>query len=110
MPPLASSILFHAIGAMSAAFCYIPQKKVKGWSWQSYWLIQAAFCWLILPMAGAFLTVPDFLEVVRQAPGDAMLRSFALGAAYGEKFSSLQDLEDKFRIFAAKTITQPLPP
>ena len=83
MPPLASSILFHAIGAASAACCYVPQKKVKRWSWQSYWLTQAAFCWLLLPVVGAFLTVPDFWLVVRTAPPDAMLRAFLLGAAYG---------------------------
>jgi L-rhamnose-H+ transport protein len=83
MPPLAASIFFHAIGATAAACCYVPQKKVKGWSWQSYWLTQAAFCWLLLPIAGAFLTVPEFWLVVRDAPREAMLRSFLLGAAYG---------------------------
>ena len=83
MHPLAASIFFHAIGAASAACCYVPQKKVKGWSWQSYWLTQAAFCWLLLPIAGAFLTIPDFWEVVRAAPREAMLRTFLLGVAYG---------------------------
>ena len=83
MPPLAASIFFHAIGATAAACCYVPQKKVKGWSWQSYWLTQAAFCWLLLPIVGAFLTVPDFWQVVQAAPREAMLRSFLLGAAYG---------------------------
>lgn len=83
MHPLAASILFHAIGATAAACCYVPQKRVKGWSWQSYWLTQASFCWLLLPVLGAFLTVPDFLGVVRAAPREAMLNSFLLGAAYG---------------------------
>ena len=83
MPPLASSIFFHAIGATAAACCYVPQKRVKGWSWQSYWLTQAAFCWLLLPIAGAFLTVPDFWQVVQAAPREAMLRTFLLGVAYG---------------------------
>jgi L-rhamnose-H+ transport protein len=83
MPPLAASIFFHAIGAAAAACCYAPQKKVRGWSWQSYWLTQAAFCWLLLPIAGAFLTVPNYWAVVRAAPPGAMLRTFLLGAAYG---------------------------
>jgi L-rhamnose-H+ transport protein len=83
MPPLAASIFFHAIGATAAACCYVPQKKVRGWSWQSYWLTQAAFCWLLLPIIGAFLTVPGFWKVVQAAPPDAMLRTFLLGAAYG---------------------------
>lgn len=83
MHPLAASILFHAIGAMSAAFCYVPQKKVRRWSWQSYWLTQASFCWLLLPFIGAFLTVPGFWQVMHEAPPEAMLRVFLLGAAYG---------------------------
>lgn len=83
MPPLAASIFFHGIGAMAAACCYAPQKKVRGWSWQSYWLTQAAFCWFLLPIVGAFLTVPDFWQVVRSAPREAMLRTFLLGVAYG---------------------------
>lgn len=83
MPPLAASIFFHAVGAAAAACCYAPQKRVRGWSWQSYWITQAAFCWLLLPIAGAFLTVPSYWAVVQAAPPDAMLRTFALGAAYG---------------------------
>jgi L-rhamnose-H+ transport protein len=83
VPPLAASIFFHAIGATAAACCYVPQKKVKRWSWQSYWLTQAAFCWLLLPIAGAFLTVPHYWQVVLAAPGGALWRTFLLGAAYG---------------------------
>ena len=83
MHPLAASIFFHAIGATAAACCYVPQKRVKGWSWQSYWLTQAAFCWLLLPILGAFLTVPGFLDVVQNAPASAMRNSFLLGVAYG---------------------------
>lgn len=83
MSPLAASIFFHAIGAFSAAICYTPQKRVRGWSWQSFWLAQAAFCWLLLPVIGAFLTVPDFMAVVRETPGDVILRTFLLGALYG---------------------------
>ena len=80
--PLLGTLL-HAVGATSAAVCYTPQKRVKGWSWQTYWITQAAFCWLILPILGACLTIPQLAQVLREAPQDAMLRSFLLGAAYG---------------------------
>ena len=46
-------IAIHAIGALSSSACYAPQKKVSGWSWQSYFLTQAAFCWFLLPILGA---------------------------------------------------------
>lgn len=83
MSPLVLSISFHAIGAFCAAICYAPQKRVKGWSWQTFWLLQAAFCWFLLPIIGAFLTVPDYMSVVSEVPTDVMVRTFLLGALYG---------------------------
>jgi len=75
--------LFHAIGAISAALCYTPQKGTKGWSWQTYWLAQASVCWLILPVVVAWLTVPGLREVLQEAPREPMVKSFVLGACYG---------------------------
>ena len=43
----------------------------------------ATSAWLILPIAGAFLTIPNYLEVLRASPTDAMLRSLVLGIVYG---------------------------
>ncbi len=80
---LINGVLFHATGASSAALCYTPQKKVKGWSWQTYWLAQAAICWLILPLLMAFITIPSLVQVLQEAPTSAMLKSFFLGMAYG---------------------------
>ena len=76
-------IAFHAIGATFAATCYTPQKKVRGWSWQTYWLTQASFCWFLLPIVGAYLTIPELGAVLQEAPRRAMLNSFLLGVAYG---------------------------
>jgi len=87
MNPVASNpllgVFFHGVGASFAATCYTPQKQVKRWSWQTYWLTQASFCWFLLPILGAMLTIPHLMDVLREAPHDAMLKSFLLGAAYG---------------------------
>ena len=80
--PLLGTAL-HAIGAFFASICYTPQKRVNGWSWQSYWLVQASFCWFLLPLLGAWLTIPELGAVLREAPRSAMLTSFLLGAVYG---------------------------
>ncbi len=72
----------HAVGAFSAASCYTPQKQTKFWSWEIYWLSQATCAWLILPIAFAFLTVPNYVDVVRECP-EAARRSFFFGLAYG---------------------------
>jgi len=73
----------HAVGAFFAANCYAPQKKVRRWSWQSYFLTQAAFCWFLLPILGAALTIPHLGTVLAEAPKSAMLTSYLLGMAYG---------------------------
>ena len=87
MDPITSNpllgVAMHAIGATFAATCYTPEKRVKGWSWQTYWITQASFCWFLLPILGAALTIPHLATVLREAPKDAMLLSFLLGAAYG---------------------------
>ena len=87
MDPIASNpllgVTLHAVGATFAATCYTPEKRVKGWSWQTYWLTQAFFCWLLLPILGAWLTIPHLAEVLNEAPRPAMLQAFLLGAAYG---------------------------
>ena len=87
MPPVVANPLlgvgFHAVGAFFAATCYTPQKRVKGWSWQSYWLTQASFCWFLLPILAAWLTIPALGSVLSEAPRGPMLNTFLLGAAYG---------------------------
>lgn len=87
MPTLSANpllgVALHAVGAFFAATCYTPQKRVRRWSWQTYWITQASFCWFLLPLLGAALTIPDLVTVLREAPRDAMRNSFLLGAAYG---------------------------
>lgn len=75
--------LLHTVGAASAALCYAPQRGVKGWKWQTYWLVQASACWLVLPWIFAWFTIPELSAVLREAPGAAMQKSYLLGVLYG---------------------------
>ena len=78
-----NGVLFHAVGASSASLCYTPQRAVRGWSWQTYWLAQASVCWLLLPVLVAWLTIPQLGDVLSEAPAYAMRNSFLFGMAYG---------------------------
>jgi L-rhamnose-H+ transport protein len=73
----------HAIGAFSSASCYTPQKQTKLWAWEVYWISQATCAWLILPVVFAFLTIPHYIDVLRNCPPEAMRNSFLLGVVYG---------------------------
>ena len=51
-------LLIIAVGAFCQSSCYVPINKIKGWSWESYWLVQGVFAWLLFPILGALLAVP----------------------------------------------------
>lgn len=52
-------LLIIAVGAFCQSSSYVPINKIKSWSWESYWLVQGVFAWLIFPIAGAMLAVPE---------------------------------------------------
>lgn len=60
---MASSIFLGLLIIAAGSFCqsssYVPINKIKKWSWESYWLIQGVFAWLIFPFLGALLAIPE---------------------------------------------------
>ena len=55
---IALGLIIIAIGAFCQSSCYVPINKIKNWSWESYWIIQGVFAWLLLPLLGAMLAIP----------------------------------------------------
>lgn len=52
-------LLIIAVGSFCQSSSYVPIKKVREWSWESFWLTQGVFAWLIFPLLGALLAVPE---------------------------------------------------
>jgi len=78
-------LLIIAIGAFCQASSYVPINKVKNWSWESYWLVQGLFAWLLLPLLGALLAVPaghQLYELFANQPRETLLTIF-YGALWG---------------------------
>lgn len=73
----------HAIGGISASSCYTPQSKVKNWSWGTFWLVQAFFAWILVPLLAGMITVPGFFDILHKTPPDVFWGAFLLGALYG---------------------------
>lgn len=48
-------LIIIAIGSFGQSSSYVPINKVKGWSWETFWLIQSIFAWLVFPILGALL-------------------------------------------------------
>ena len=52
-------LIIIAIGSFCQSSSYVPIKKVKEWSWESFWLLQGVFAWLVFPLLGALLGIPQ---------------------------------------------------
>lgn len=76
-------VIFHFIGGFASGSFYMPFKKVKGWSWESYWLIGGLFSWLIVPPLAAWLTIPNFGEIISQADSSTLFYTYLFGLLWG---------------------------
>ena len=82
-------LLIIAIGAFCQSSSYVPIKKVKNWSWESFWLVQGVFAWLLFPLVGALLSVSgtgesfgDLLSMMQADPKATWL-TILFGALWG---------------------------
>lgn len=69
-------LLIIAAGAFCQSSCYVPINKIRNWSWESYWIVQGVFAWLVLPLLGALLAVPDghtLFELFVKSPGSTCM-------------------------------------
>ena len=76
-------VLFHFIGGFASGSFYIPYKKVKGWHWESYWIVGGLFSWLIVPPLAAWLTIPGFAEIIRATDISTLFITFFFGLLWG---------------------------
>lgn len=76
-------LLFHSIGGFSSGSFYMPFKKVKGWAWESYWIVGGFFSWLIVPPIAAYLTIPNFVEIISAATPTIKAFTYSMGLIWG---------------------------
>jgi L-rhamnose-proton symport protein (RhaT). len=74
-----------AVGSICAASFYVPIKKVKSWSWESYWLVQGLFSWIIVPIFFAWITVPSGTLglIIEAAPSSSKWWAIFYGVLWG---------------------------
>src|SRR5215213_7041938 len=76
-------VIFHFIGGFASGSFYMPYKKVKGWAWESYWIIGGLFSWLIVPPLAAWLTIPNFSSIIAQTDGATLFYTYLFGLLWG---------------------------
>lgn len=78
-------LLIIALGSIGQSSSYVPIKKVKTWAWESFWLVQGIFAWLVFPYLGALLAVPEghsLIEILSSGEG-AAYKALFYGALWG---------------------------
>ena len=78
-------LIIIAIGSFGQSSSYVPIKKVKDWSWESFWLIQGIFAWLVFPLIGALMAVPSgsSLGGLISLAGSDIWKSIGFGMLWG---------------------------
>jgi L-rhamnose-H+ transport protein len=81
-------VTLHTIGGLAAASFYLPFKKVRGWSWETYWITGGVFSWLIAPSLAGLLIVTaiyhvPLFQIIASSPTKAILGAFAFGTLWG---------------------------
>lgn len=76
-------VIFHFLGGFASGSFYIPFKKVKGWAWESYWIIGGLFSWLFIPYLAAQLTITDFFDIIKSTETPTLFWTYFLGVLWG---------------------------
>lgn len=76
-------LIIIAIGSLGQSSSYVPIKKIKDWSWESFWLVQGIFAWLVFPLLGTLLAIPEGSSLVELWSSGGALKSIIFGVLWG---------------------------
>lgn len=76
-------VLFHSIGGFASGSFYMPYNKVKGWKWESYWMVGGLFSWLIIPPLAAYFTIPGFASIIAACSTQILSITYMMGLLWG---------------------------
>jgi L-rhamnose-H+ transport protein len=76
-------VILHALGGFASGSFYLPYKKVKGWSWESYWLVGGLVSWLVVPWLLGSLTIPHLVDVLQQTDSRTLFWVYFWGLLWG---------------------------
>ncbi len=71
------------LGGLASASFYVPFRKVRGWSWETYWLAAGIFSWIFVPWLLAGLLTNDLLGVLHATSISTMIWTYSFGVLWG---------------------------
>ncbi len=76
-------ILLIAIGAFSSGSFAVPFGKIKGWQWETYWMVFSFGAYIVFPLVSCLIFAPGFVSIIRSMYSGTIITVFLLGAVYG---------------------------
>lgn len=76
-------LLIIAIGSFGQSSSYVPINKVKNWAWESFWIVQGIFAWLVFPLLGALLGVPEGMGMFELLGNGGAAKAIVYGILWG---------------------------
>ncbi len=76
-------VIYHWLGGLASASCYVPFRGIRRWSWEVYWLVQGTFSWILAPGLIASLLVPGVPSILHGAPMSSIVWAYFWGCMWG---------------------------
>jgi L-rhamnose-H+ transport protein len=76
-------VFLHWLGGLASASFYVPYRRVRGWSWETYWLAGGVVSWIVVPWLLAGLLTRDLLAVLQGTPSSVLLWTYFFGVLWG---------------------------
>jgi L-rhamnose-H+ transport protein len=83
MPNPILGVLLHWLGGLASASFYVPYRKVKGWSWETYWLAGGVVSWIVAPWLMAGLLTHDLWAVLHGTDWSTLGWVYFFGVLWG---------------------------
>jgi L-rhamnose-H+ transport protein len=71
------------LGGMASASFYVPFRKVRGWSWETYWLAAGVMSWIVAPWLVAGVLTVHFFQVLGAIPVSTLFWTYVFGVLWG---------------------------
>ena len=76
-------VIFHWLGGLASGSFYVPFRRVRNWSWETYWLVGGIFSWIIVPWLLASTMTNDVIGVLRSQTWGTLGWTYLFGALWG---------------------------
>jgi L-rhamnose-H+ transport protein len=70
-------------GDLASGSFYVPNRGVKLWAWETYWLVGGISGWILAPWLLALVMTRDLIGVLHEAPASSIFCGHTFGLPAG---------------------------